>query len=68
MEEFEKFRENMNIVPSLLRQDTPVQIAQEWSREAFVNLSGGVLYSGYGESHSLVFCVFRESERACGSV
>jgi len=49
------------MVPSLLRRDTPVQIAQEWSREAFFNLSGGVLYSGYRESHSLVFlCVPRE--------
>jgi hypothetical protein len=64
VEEFEKFRENANMVASLLRRDTPVQIAGEWSREAFFNLSGGVLYSD-GESHSLVFlCVPRE--RACG--
>jgi DNA-binding FrmR family transcriptional regulator len=61
VEEFEKFPANPNIVPSILPRDTPVLIAQKWSREAVFNLSGGDLYCGQEESHSLVFlCVPRE--------
>jgi hypothetical protein len=59
--ELEKFGKKPRIVPSFLPRDTRVLIAQEWSREAIFNLSGGDLYSGYEDSHSLVFlCVPRE--------
>jgi hypothetical protein len=61
VEEFEKIRENTNIVPSLASARHTHPDRGEWSREVFFNLSGGVLCSGYGESHSLVFlCVPRE--------
>ena len=61
VEEFEKIRENTNIVPSLASARHTHPDRGEWSREVFFNLSGGVLCCGYGESHSLVFlCVPRE--------
>jgi hypothetical protein len=57
----ERFGKNPRIAHSFVLRDTPVLIAQEWSREVVFNLSGGDLYSHYEDSHSLVFlCVPRE--------
>jgi hypothetical protein len=39
-------------------------MAQEWSREAFFNLSGGFFVSATENPTRSCFCVFRESERA----
>src|SRR6202040_744380 len=51
--EFQKFAAKLRTVPSF--RETPSRIAQEWSREATFNLSGGDLYRGCEDSHSLVF-------------
>ena len=53
-----------NIVPSFLPRDTPVLIAQECSREAVFNLSGGGFTAAAKNPTRSCFCVFRESERA----